>query len=60
MKDVKIQFLLKEMKMKDYVKNIVKHYLEKYDNNVLSVAKKLDVGKSTIYRMLKEEELKSS
>ena len=54
------EFLLKEMKMKDYVKNIVKHYLEKYDNNVLSVAKKLDVGKSTIYRMLKEEELKSS
>ena len=54
------EFLLKEMKMKDYVKNIVKHYLEKYDNNVFSVAKKLDVGKSTIYRMLKEEELKSS
>jgi len=29
--------------------------LEKYDNDVLLVAKKLNIGKSTIYRMLKEK-----
>ena len=34
---------------------IIHHYLEKYDNDVLLVAKKLSIGKSTIYRMLKEE-----
>jgi predicted transcriptional regulator YheO len=30
--------------------------LEKYDNNVIKVAKKLDIGKSSIYRYLKDME----
>ncbi|MBD78386.1 MAG: regulator [Crocinitomicaceae bacterium] len=47
-------FLLKEMTMKDYVNSIMVHFLEKYDNNVMTVAAKLNIGKSTIYRMLKE------
>lgn len=48
--------LLKEMTLKEYTRKIIKTYLEKYDNNVLLVAKKLDIGKSTIYRMLQNNE----
>jgi len=33
----------------------VNHYLDKYDNDIDVVAQKLDIGKSTIYRMLKNE-----
>lgn len=46
-------FLDKEMSIKEYNHKIIHHYLEKYDNDVLLVAKKLGIGKSTIYRMLK-------
>ncbi len=45
-----------ELTLKEYNFRIIKHMLEKYDNNVLKVAKKLDIGKSTIYRYLKEME----
>ncbi len=44
-----------ELTMKQYMEQIVKTYLEKYNDNVLLVAKKLDIGKSTIYRMLHRE-----
>jgi transcriptional regulator with PAS, ATPase and Fis domain len=47
--------LIEEQSLKEYTIGIINHYLEKYNNNVLLVAQKLDIGKSTIYRMLKEE-----
>ncbi len=47
-------FLLKEMTLDEYNKKLIATYLEKYNNNVLLVAKKLNIGKSTIYRMLKD------
>ncbi len=50
------KFFSEEMSMKEYNRQIVSHFLRKYDNNVVKVAKKLEVGKSTIYRMLKEQE----
>jgi predicted transcriptional regulator len=43
-----------EMTIKEYTNKIVYHYLKKY-RNVMTVAKKLDMGKSTIYKMLKED-----
>ena len=49
-------FLFEEMTLRDYTFKIIRHYLDKYDNNVLQVADKLDIGKSTIYRYLKEME----
>ncbi len=49
-------FLHEEMSLKDYTFRIIQFYLEKYNNNVLKVAAKLDIGKSTIYRYLKEME----
>ncbi len=46
-----------ETSLKEYNNQIIQHYLDKYDSDVLLVAKKLDIGKSTIYRMLKNNEL---
>ncbi len=55
--NAKSDFLLEEDTLQGYVKKIVKYYLQKYNNNVMVVAKKLDIGKSTIYRMLKNNEI---
>lgn len=49
------EFLQDELTMREYEYRIIHHFLKKYDNDVLLVAQKLDIGKSTIYRMLKEE-----
>ncbi|MBB6459551.1 sigma-54-dependent transcriptional regulator [Flammeovirga kamogawensis] len=46
--------LSKEMTLKEYNFEIIRRFLKRYDDNVASVAKKLDVGKVTIYRYLKE------
>ncbi|SER23567.1 DNA-binding transcriptional response regulator, NtrC family, contains REC, AAA-type ATPase, and a Fis-type DNA-binding domains [Neolewinella agarilytica] len=46
-----------EKTLREYTLEIVRHYLEKYNNNVVQVAEKLGVGKSTIYNMLKNGEL---
>ncbi|OIN59278.1 sigma-54-dependent transcriptional regulator [Arsenicibacter rosenii] len=52
-------FLMQEMTLREYTRRIVRFYLDKYDNDVLLVAEKLDIGKSTIYNMLKSGELTS-
>jgi DNA-binding NtrC family response regulator len=49
-------FLYQEMTMQEYMYRIIRHFLNKYDNNVLEVAKRLDIGKSSLYRYLKEME----
>jgi DNA-binding NtrC family response regulator len=49
-------FLYQEMTMQEFMYRIIRHYLNKYDNNVLEVASKLDIGKSSLYRYLKEME----
>jgi DNA-binding NtrC family response regulator len=48
--------LLKEMTLQEYTYRIIRNYLNKYNNNVLEVARRLDIGKSSIYRYLKEME----
>lgn len=50
-------FLIEETTLKEYTTRIIKHYLNKYDNNILKVADKLDIGKSTIYKMIKDHEI---
>lgn len=50
-------FLAEETTLEEYNKKIITYFLEKYNNKVRLVAKKLDIGKTTIYRMLKEEGL---
>lgn len=49
--------LMEELTLVEYERRIIKSYLKKYDDNILLVAKKLDVGKSTIYRMRKNGEV---
>ena len=48
------EVLSEDMTLKDYNNRIIDLYLSKYDNNVKLVAEKLDIGASTIYRMIKE------
>lgn len=45
------------LSLKEYNRRIIQHYLKKYQNNVVQVAQKLEVGKSTLYRMIKNKEL---
>lgn len=49
----------RERTLKEYEIQIIQHYLDKYDRDVLLVAKKLDIGKSTIYRMIQAGELRT-
>ncbi len=46
--------LQNEMTLEEYKNRIIKYYLDKFNNDVLLVADKLDIGKSTIYRMIQE------
>ena len=51
-------FLAEEKTMKHYTEEIIIHFLKKNNNDVLKTAKKLDIGKSTIYNLLQNIELK--
>jgi DNA-binding NtrC family response regulator len=55
--DSKSNILLQEMTMEQYQKEIINSYLKKYNNNVVLVAQKLNMGKSTIYNMLQKKEI---
>ena len=50
-------FLSLEKTLREYTCHIVRHYLDKYPGNVPLVAQKLDVGKSTIYKMIQDGEV---
>jgi DNA-binding NtrC family response regulator len=52
-----IDIFAQEMTLREYENKIIKHYLEKNNNNVVLVAKKLDIGKSKIYNMIKSGEI---
>jgi len=54
------QFMMKEISLREYERQIIQHYLDKYNRDVLLVARKLDIGKSTIYRMIQNGELKTA
>jgi len=41
--------------LRELSNRIIFEYLKKYDNDVQTVAQKLDIGKSTIYRLLSEK-----
>jgi two-component system, NtrC family, response regulator AtoC len=47
------EFTVVEKTMQEYNWDIIRFYLGKYQNNVLLVADKLQIGKSTIYNLLK-------
>lgn len=47
--------LSEEMTLREYERKIVSFYLKKYNNDTKLVAEMLNIGQTTIYRMLKEE-----
>jgi DNA-binding NtrC family response regulator len=49
-------FLSEEKTLKEYTSEIILHYLKKNGNDVLKTAKKLDIGKSTIYNLIQSLE----
>jgi two-component system, NtrC family, response regulator AtoC len=51
-KDKVTHLLASEKTLDEYTEDIIQHFLIKYDHNVRVVANKLNIGKSTIYRML--------
>jgi DNA-binding NtrC family response regulator len=46
----------RDLTLEQYMYHIIRHHLNKHNNNVLEVARKLGIGKSTLYRYLKEME----
>lgn len=50
-------FLASEMKLEDYTKKIIQHFLKKYDNNVVLTAQKLGIGKTTLYKMIQDHKV---
>jgi len=48
---------IEEKTLDEHIAEIVQLYLDKYNYNVLYVADKLKVGKSTIYRMIQKNEV---
>lgn len=50
-------FLAEEKSLREYTCDIVQYFLKKYDSDVVGVAKRLNVGKSTIYKMIQDKEI---
>jgi len=48
--------LANEKSLDEYNYEIVRYFLYKYNHNVRIVAEKLNIGKSTIYRMLQKKD----
>ena len=42
-----------EMSLEEYNRKIILYYLKKYNNKVMTVAEKLNIGKSTIYNLIR-------
>lgn len=57
-RDIANNLLASEKTLEEYMNEIISHFLSKYNHNVHQVALKLDIGKSTIYRLLKENKIK--
>ena len=50
-------FTMEQKTLRQYTCDIIKYYLRKYEDDVMLVADKLDIGKSTIYKMLQQKEI---
>ena len=49
------EMINKELSLDEHNRRIIKAYLNKYNGNVKKAAEKLDIGFSTIYRMMRKE-----
>ncbi|WP_428225821.1 sigma-54-dependent transcriptional regulator [Flavobacterium sp.] len=52
-------FMHEEKTLREHTSEIILHYLKKNNNDVLKTAKKLDIGKSTIYNLIQSIEDKN-
>ncbi|WP_053405287.1 sigma-54 dependent transcriptional regulator [Persicobacter sp. CCB-QB2] len=52
------ELMEEKMTLKKYIQKILQHHLDNNEGNVITTARELDIGKSTIYNMLKSGELK--
>jgi DNA-binding NtrC family response regulator len=52
-------FTSEEKTLKEYTNDIIKFFLKKHNQDVLEVAKRLDIGKSTIYNLIQKKEISS-
>ncbi|MFY7965796.1 MAG: sigma-54-dependent transcriptional regulator [Chitinophagaceae bacterium] len=50
-------FITEERTLREHTCDIVKYYLKKYNDDVVLAANKLDIGKSTIYKMIQNGEI---
>ncbi|WP_339876638.1 sigma-54 dependent transcriptional regulator [uncultured Algoriphagus sp.] len=50
-------FLMEKKTLRQHICDIVNHNLQKYNGDVIETARILDIGKSTIYKMIKEGEI---
>jgi two-component system, NtrC family, response regulator AtoC len=50
-------FMAEEKTLRHYTRDIIKYFLKKNDNDVIATALKLDIGKSTIYKMIQQREI---
>jgi len=50
-------FLTEQKTLRQYTCDIIKCYLKKNNNDVIATAALLDIGKSTVYKMIQEREL---
>lgn len=48
-------FYESHLTLDDYMRKIIRHYLDINDQNVVLTAEQLGIGKSTIYRMMKDD-----
>lgn len=55
-KDMFADLLVQDMTMREYEIAIVKHFMKLLNNNTKAVADKLEIGQTTVYRLLKEAE----
>lgn len=56
--NIQAEVLLKEKTLDEYINQIVQHYMDKYDRDIPTVADKLQIGKSTIYKMIQQGRIK--
>ena len=47
----------KEKTLREYTCEVISFYLQRHNNNVVEVARKLNIGKSSIYQMIKDGEI---
>lgn len=50
-------FIISNKTLREHTVDIIKIYLKKNNNDVIATARALDIGKSTIYKMIQEGEL---